>query len=344
MPPLPGHFKTLLNNIEPSPENKTLAKDLPGDVRDWFKESDLDTVTPHTRLIGSYSRSTAILDIKDIDILLFYEPGTLERTPESVLRELKSALDDYPDATADASPQRRSIHLAFDQHDVHLDIVAAVAENGLDDVLEVPDRAQAEWIESDPLGYGKKLSRLNDDHGGKAIPLVKLAKAWRDVQMKTRKIKSYLLEIMIFNALDNDAVETNGVGIDTILTRFFEHIRDKHEKLMDEGTGVPRIYDPQTGSEISKGWERSHFETFMRRIREAAKAARKAIDGEEAEAKDAWSDLFGDHWPTDEAVNLAILQEAKSHQPGLASVTSAGIVNTDGAGRSTGPTRFHGDA
>ncbi len=344
MPNLPRHFAALLHNVNPSVERARHARELPAQVRDWLEErDDLTTVAPYSRLIGSYSRSTAILDIKDIDTLLFYDDATLERTPESVLRELKKALDDYPDATAEASPQRRSIHLCFEDPEVHLDIVPAVAPNGLEKALKIPDRKKEEWLVSDPLGYARSLSTLNAKSQGNLIRLIKLLKSWRDVQMKHRRIKSYVLEIMAFKSIDSAAIETEGHGLDTVLMCFFEHIAEKYEEPMDSGIGVPRIPDPQTGAIVTTGWERSHFETFMRRIREAAKKARKAVDGERDEAIDSWSALFGDHWPTDEEVKSHASLEASGRSLGAAYVSPAGLVTDRPDGISTTATRFHGD-
>jgi tRNA nucleotidyltransferase (CCA-adding enzyme) len=170
MSTLPIHFRLLLNTIEPEQHHKDLAAQLPGEVRAWLKDHEYPTKDPHTRLIGSYQRSTVVGDIKDIDMLVFLPTDALDRTPGSVLRELREVLDDYPDASAEASPQRRSIHLAFPKEDVHLDIVPAVAKDGLENALEIPDRLQQKWLLSDPLGYNRELSSLNQNNQEKVVP------------------------------------------------------------------------------------------------------------------------------------------------------------------------------
>ena len=38
-------------------------------------------------------------------------------------------------------------------------------------------------------------------------PLIKLVKAWRDVQMKIRRPKSYVLEVMVLTAVECGAIE-----------------------------------------------------------------------------------------------------------------------------------------
>ena len=63
------HFKELLKNIEPPQDRLDAAAEIPGDVRDFLKESQgFPTLPPHSALVGSYRRHTSIGDIKDVDI------------------------------------------------------------------------------------------------------------------------------------------------------------------------------------------------------------------------------------------------------------------------------------
>lgn len=339
------YFSALLKKVNPSDERLKLAADLPGEVRDWLKNNEFKTSIPHTRLSGSYGRSTAILDIHDIDVLLFLPSSQLERSPNAVLLELKRTLDDYPDATAEASGQRRSVHLEFPDLELHLDIVPSVADQGIDQPLQVPDRPRKEWIDSDPLGYASRLSELNQDKGGKVVRLIKLIKAWRDVQMKTKKPKSYVLEVMVLYAVEGDHITMKGTSLPQVVADFFAYISNKYDDLMENGKGAPRIPDPQISEHfITRGWERSHFETFMRRIREAEKASKKALEAkdEDEECKE-WEKVFGDLWPSDEEAEKAAIVEASSIQPGSAKVASSGFVTGNtGRGITSQRTKYHG--
>lgn len=344
MPSMRHHFRALLKNINPSQGRLDLASTLPGEVRTWLKDHDFETATPHTRLIGSYGRFTAILNIKDVDILLFLPEAELDRTPNAVLLEIGRLLADYPDTTINTVGQRRSIHLEFPEHDLHLDIVPAVLDGSLEEPLKVPDRPQAEWIDSDPLGYGRRLSNLNAEKGGKVVPLDKLVKAWRDVQMKVRRPKSYVLEVMVLYASEGGHITFDGESIESTLAQFFAHVVEKYRDLMDNGKEAPRIRDPQIpGNFITKGWAREHFETFMRRVREADKAAQKALAAETVEtAEKHWKAIFGDLWPTAAEVKAAALEEASRHKPGKAVVGASGLVLGPKSGVVSQPTRFHG--
>lgn len=336
-------FDALLRKINPSSDRVDLVKDLHADVRGWLAEHEYETCSPHSRLIGSYARHTAICDIKDVDVLVFLPASALDRTPNSVLRELKKVLEEYPDSTVETSPQRRSIRMDFEQKSCTIDIVPAVSKEGIEQPLWIPDRHQEEWIRSRPLGYGKALSAVNANHSRMLIPEMKLGKAWRDVQMQRRKTKSYLLEVIIFHAVASGAVELTGKSTAQILCDLFEHIASKWKSLMDDGSGAPQVSDPQLGTPLE--WERSHFETFMRRVREAAKAARRAIDAEsDDDAADEWKKVFGDLWPTPEEVDQEAGRAAQASQPGSAFVSAAGAVGTAASvgGFRSRATTFHG--
>lgn len=338
-------FGALLKKVNPDAPRAEIAQRLPSEVREWLKDHEFETRSPHSRLIGSWGRQTATTDIKDVDALFFLPPDVLDRTPESVLREFKGVLEEYPDATAEASPQRRSIGLDFPVHGLCMDIVGAVAEDGLDNPLWIPDRQKKEWVRSDPLGYGRSLSAANAERGGKLVPLIKVVKAWRDEQMMYRRPKSYLLEVIVFQAVTSGAVVLKGRSTAENVRDFFEHLKQKWQKLMDEEDGVPRVQDPQLGNVISGGWERSHFETFMRRVREAAAAARAALDAEsDAEADPHWKKVFGELWPTADEVTKEARSAAVAATPGTAYVSPWGAVSaaaSAGAIRSR-PTTFHG--
>ena len=338
-------FSALLKNVNPDSDRLDLAQRLPGMVRDWLKEHEFETKWPHSRLIGSYGRQTAVTNIKDVDTLLFLPETVLDRTPESVLRELSSVLDDYPDATAEVSPQRRSIRLDFADYDLSMDIVGAVANKGLGNPLMIPDRKKEEWICSDPLGYGKALSAANAAQGAKLIPLIKLVKGWRDQQMTYRRPKSYLLELIVYNATACGDVALKGRSTAENVCDFLEYVAAKWQNLMDEGNGVPRVHDPQLGIVISATWKRTEFETFMRRVRESASAARAAVDAEcDDDADSHWKKVFRDLWPTDEQVRNEAFAAAMTGMPGRAFVASSGAISAvwaPGSVRSR-PTTFHG--
>ena len=328
------HFEALLQNLEPPTERKELARDVPASVRDFLESHSFKTASPHSRLTGSYFRDTAVLEIKDVDILVFVPQAQRDRTPNAVLLDLKKALDDYPDATAEASGQRRSVRLTLKkQENLQLDLVPAFTAGDIHDPLEVPERTTQEWISSNPLGYSDLLSDLNGDHAQKVVRLIKLFKGWRSVQMKTRKPKSYVLEAIVYYAVRDGKLLLKDQSWETIVAGLFGHVWSKYEDLYEQGKESPRIPDP--GLEhldgyadrwITKGWERSHFETFMRRIDESRKRAERALDPKTKEPETEWAEIFGDYWPTEDAVKSAAKVIGLNLRPGSSQLSSAGLV------------------
>jgi hypothetical protein len=338
-------FEALLKKIEPSGHRVALVSTRVADIRDWLRDNEFATNDPHTLLSGSYSRSTAIERIPDVDVLLFVPEAQEKRTPNAVLRELHSVLRAYPGSSqVDVSGQRRSVRLELPDDDICLDIVPAVADAGPDKPLLVPDRPQQTWIRSDPLGYAKRLTRVNEDSGGKLVPLVKLLKAWRDEQMLQRRPKSYVLEVMLLYALEEGSVVLCDRSSAQNVHDAFVHIADKYADVMDNGSEAPRVPDPQiTDTLITRGWSREHFETFMRRLREARSAAARALGaGDEAEAATEWKRVFGSRWPNEDEVKRAIKEEAAAHQPGTSGIAPSGRVVGGVAAIASRSTRFHG--
>jgi len=169
-------------------------------------------------------------------------------------------------------------------------------------------------------------------------------KVWRDEHMERRRPKSYVLEVMLLGGVEEGGLVLCDRSLAENVRDAFAYITDKYADLMDNGTGAPRIPDPQISSLfITRGWERSHFETFMRRAREARRVAERAVAAQnDAVAGDEWKRLFGSRWPTDEQVKRAIQEEAAAHQPGGAKIASTGRVIGGAAVIATRPTRFHG--
>ncbi|MCC6619355.1 MAG: nucleotidyltransferase [Chloroflexi bacterium] len=333
---LPHHFDELLGNIEPPQRRRDAAATIPADVRRFIEDAaDFPTIVPHSRLAGSYARHTALGPIKDVDFLVFVphaESG--ERpAPADVLDDLYRTLDGLPLALGYGGRaqvlrrQRRSIHVAFDEEDFYLDVVPALLLDGLDQPLLVPDREWKEWVLSDPLGYAKALSALNAKTTDKAVPLIKLFKHWRTVQMQRRRPKGYWLEALVYQCLDEGWTTTDGKSYAELFTDLLTSIWDHFQAAYD-GDGVPAIPDPMLGHDLAFNWERAAFETFMRRLKKSIDWAERALAKERDEIDDAialWQQVFGTEYFTDSRA-ARMFQEADWIRVGGALVTGAGHI------------------
>ena len=307
---LNDHFTALLQNIQPNEERAGLARDLPAKVREFLEDTDeITTVYPHSRLSGSYARNTAIKEIKDVDILLLVDPDYKdgEDSALKVINRLVRALHGLPVALGDKNGyiesgpaikrQRRSVrvHVTIDEQELDMDIVPSIAENGVDEPLLVPDRDLSKWISSDPLGYSKALSALNKEQSNKIVPLIKMFKHWRDVQLKRRRPKSYWLECMVFRQAKAGKLAIEGSSYGELFLSLLTTIRDGYQDALEKTGSTPLIKDPMLGNNVAKSWTREEFETFMRRVDESIKIAERALDTDDEEkAIELWQRLFND--------------------------------------------------
>jgi hypothetical protein len=352
------HFQELLENIRPPQNRLDAARDLPPKVREYLKEhEEFQTVSPHTRLAGSYAQDTCAGDVKDVDFLVRVPGDPENNKPEAkeVIQNLKLALDGLPEALGytgaseiDIERARRSVHVYFEGKDFHMDAVPCIAPDGFEAVIYVPDRGFNQWIQSHPIGYIQLLRDLNDEHHEKVRPLIKLIKHFRNYQMKNRRPKSYWLGALVVHHIRKE----DGLDMTKSLAELFYDLCNAiycqydHLLYVSE-TATPHIPDPMLGHDISWNWGRSHFETFMRRLDDGRTWAKKALESEDLEkAIEYWQTIFGEeYFPTE--ISEAADRLAQSGLPGSSLVSSKGIVmpNSQKYNRSipVPKTTFHGE-
>lgn len=352
------HFEELLKRTRPPQERLRKARDLPPEVRQYLQEhEDFETVSPHSRLVGSYAQGLCVGDVKDVDFLVRVPGDPAENEPEArwVIEELKTALDGLPaalgyvgEAEMDIERARRSVHVYFQGEDFHLDAVPCTAPDGFDDVIYVPDRGFNEWVPSHPSGYIHLLRSLDAKHGDKVRRLIRLLKHFRDYQMKTQKPKSYWLGALVIHHIQQaDSLNTT-LSLAELFRDLCAAIYNQYDHLLwTSETATPNIPDPMLAHNISWNWGRSHFETFMRRLEDGRKWATKALDtNERATAIEYWQRVFGqEYFPSEVEKSAARL--AGLGYPGQARVAGTGRIVSDrtSASRTTPvqPTTFHGE-
>lgn len=351
---LPDHFCILLTRIEPEEDRAKIASDLPAQVRDFLQNhEDITTAVPHTRLAGSYARHTALKNIKDVDVLLLLDTEYQKQSPAQVIETVFSALRTLPEALDDKGEtsvrrhQRRSVNIHLEIADFDLDIVPAIALDGLDEPLIIPDKDWNEWVETHPLGYSQELSNLNGDHEGKVVPLIKLLKHWRDIHMCYRRPKSYWLECLVYQHIAAGTVTTIGLSYAELFHDMLETISNDFLSSLNAEDKVPEIKDPMLGHNVAHNWQRAAFETFMRRVEESLGWAKKALaQPDEMKAVEFWQKVFGAEWfPED-------VTEEKGKQLNYALLTGNVFVGSNGMvhiGKPTSPVvqplsqRFYGE-
>lgn len=300
-------FDQFLSNIEPDKDAVAYAQEAHKPVRDFLEhDEDFGKYVESTFLYGSYRRYTAVGDIKDVDIVVIInvDPDDEVNTPQKVLRRLKTALARYYDDPENPAYQRRSIRVNDplpDNPDVlmTLDIIPAVAPNGADQPLKVPDREARTWIQSHPKGHIDTTSALNRDEysGGRFVPLVKMMKSWwryqceeRQPEVERPKPKGFWVECLAAESFD----PTQRSWAD----HFIAVLRKISERF-DGVSEVPQLQDPGLPDQaLRTSMTFEEFRVFMCAVNDSLRLAITARDRVDyLESSVVWRDIFGDLFP-----------------------------------------------
>lgn len=337
---LAAHFRAFLQEIRPSEERREAAKKYPAIVRDFLERSELlATVEPHSLLVGSYARAIAIHEIKDVDFVVIVDDEYEELGALAALTDLKAALDGLADELeeelgerpdVELREQRRSARVHFKSAEFYLDVVPVRAPDGTDGVLQVPDREWKNWQPTACVKYGAYFSELN--HGECEELLVRLMKAmkhWRWKWLKRNQAKSYWLEAMVVNLIAEGRIEFEGASLADVIAETFAEVGEFCQPYLDREGETPVIPDPvipALNENVAFNWERSDFETFLRRIDEACVITERAVAATSpADAIAAWQELFGEEWFPSSVVDEAGKAKAAAHA-GQISVGTGGAI------------------
>ena len=283
---LPGEFKALVSSIEPSSTHVSAAKAAHENVRERLR-TDEESKEAHkdTFLSGSYARSTAINDIKDVDVICLLDIDPAITSPEVVLAWTEGILSRYYDET---KRQGRSVGVNAAKN-VWLDIVPGAPVYADSGPLRVPDREAHEWVSTHPKGQIAAAVSQNKATKGYFVQVVKLMKFWRDrLPRKACQPKSYVLETLVHGAIGYPS--SHAVAVVNVL----EGIERTYGAFHNTNT-VPFISDPGYSSvNVAKRWESTEFDDFMEQVQSAADTAREALEEtDEAASRKLWRRLFG---------------------------------------------------
>ena len=171
-------FKEYLHRIEPQKAAVKRAKEAHGPLRDDLCDDEkYGPFVIKTLLSGSYGRSTALLGIKDVDVIIettFTEQDLTERkkgdeTLQHCLLRLTTEAIDRTGRAANTKSNRRSIQVELPAEineigeelpELTLDIVPVRAIYGEDaEPMKIADRELKDWFDTYPV------SQLEDSVG-----------------------------------------------------------------------------------------------------------------------------------------------------------------------------------
>ena len=284
---LNSYFRGLLGSIEPNATSVSSAKTSHEALRSQLqRDVEASKADPDSYLTGSYGRSTAIRDIKDVDIIVILDLDHTKTAPTVVVAWIQSVLQKY---YTQVTAQGRSVGVTtgsgFD-----LDVVPSVAVSYRDGPLWIPDRDAGEWVRTHPKGQLSFGINRNGATDGYYKHLVKIMKHWRDRLVPTAsQVKSYILESLVAeNVLVKPA--SYGQGVQQIL----QGIDISYSPYVTAKI-VPTIADPGYPIvNVAKRWKLNEFAAFMQRVKESRAVAEAALAEEDLDQSIAlWRRLFG---------------------------------------------------
>lgn len=305
MAKLNEQFNEFLSNIEPDEDAIKYAQKAHQPIREHLEEDeDFGEFFEGSFLYGSYARHTATDEIKDIDIVVLtnFDPNNEDYSPKKVLRKLKKALNKYYEDSDNTEYQRKSIRVKDplpDYPDVFmtLDIIPAIAADGDDEPLLVPDIETDTWVKSHPKGHMDYTTELNDENhcDGYFVPLVKMMKHWWSYKKtkKNAKPKGFWLEVLIGNVVNYSEDSYADYFISTL-----ENISERY-KNYEQFITVPELDDPGLEGEIIKtSMTIEEFKSFVDEVKDSLEKAKLARDeNDPAKSSKKWNKILGEEFP-----------------------------------------------
>jgi hypothetical protein len=136
-------------------------------IRDALQE-ELKEGTLDLRFGGSVGKRTYVEGLSDIDSLVFLDNCALsDAAPSEAKAYLARRLrEEFPRDTVDVG----RLAVTIDFHDTEIQLLPAVSCRGS---VKIPDSRGDDWATVRPKEFARALSTVNEECGGKVVPVVK---------------------------------------------------------------------------------------------------------------------------------------------------------------------------
>lgn len=284
-------FQKLKENLEITGLQASIVSARQNNVRNVIKK---DLSVSDSFLTGSYSRSTMIAPLKEVDVDIFvvldskyfhnYNNGQ-NGGQAGLLDLLKRTLRKTYTETPDISRNGQAVTIRFT--DFMVDVVPSFNRQG--GGYLIPNSVNQNWISTDPKKHVEIVTNSNKAHNGDFVPLVKMIKAWN--KNNNKYFSSFHLEVLALSILNNVTISDYPSGM-----RFFF---DKARDLITKQNPDPAGYGGDVGSYINTQEKiKEAVAKFELAYNRAIKAEDFASRGYTKDAVDLWIKIFGDYFPT----------------------------------------------
>jgi len=230
------------------------------------------------RFGGSVAKHTFIDGLSDVDLLVLLDSCELADGPPS---DAKTYLADRLRAlVGDAEVAVGALAVTARFPDVEVQLLPAVSCRG---GVQIADPKDDRWSEIRPREFTRVLTRVNEQRGGKVVPVIKLAKGIIASLPESRQITGYHTESLAVNIFRDYRGPLNHKAM---LRHFFAEAAERVKAPIRDRTGQSVHVDDYLGRENSL--ERRILSDAFARI------VRRMNNADAATSVEQWLSLFGE--------------------------------------------------
>lgn len=251
------------------------------EVKEIIEQEDIGSI--EMRFGGSVSKHTYVDGLSDVDVLLILDRTELsDASPPEVLDYVKTILSDSKSRNIDeVSTGKLAVTVRFTDGE-EIQLLPAVKRG---EGYRISDQNGENWSNViRPDRFAEKLTEVNQDNGGKAVPVVKLAKSIISELPEGQQLSGYHVEsiaIEAFKSYPDDKPKTSKA----MLRHFFENAKDVIRSPIKDKTNQSMNVDEYLGPENSA--ERIRMGYAIDRI------GRRMKKADEIGSVDEWKSILG---------------------------------------------------
>ena len=202
---------------------------------------------------GSIKKGTYVSGLSDVDVLLLINESHLVSSPPAkVIRFVKDTIQTrLPQNEVTAGHLAVTVKYA---DGAEIQLLPAIRRK---DGVRIADRGGKEWSAVvHPDRFVQKLTKVNQTHNGRAVQVIKLAKAMAEnaIEVSEHKITGYHMESLAIEAFNN----YNGPSDSkSMLNHLLEYSRTAVVRPIADSTGQSRHVDDYLGPLDSKARKRT---------------------------------------------------------------------------------------
>lgn len=268
-------------------------------IREKFSNKIKNDGRKHSFLSGSYSRSTLIRPVNDVDIVILFDIDEywedFRNNPSELLHfAMEKLKETYPDKKIVL--QSHSIGISF-KEPPDIDIIPGFIKNYEQEIYLIPNYEVNNFIETSPSRHKSIISNYNKKLGGRFIHIIKMMKCWRNKLRKESiskfgyelNFKSFHLEVFLMNLLKSSSAN---------YARDIYYVFKNAAKLMDHECIDPAGLSGRLDNYLTQNQKAKIKEIFDDTSNKIEILLKLEMEGKYQEAIKGWREIFGHPFPT----------------------------------------------